>query len=44
MIRLEGLWKIYPGGLGAPSKAAVKGLWFGIHDGECFGILFFNSN
>ncbi len=38
MIRIEGLTKIYPGRAGTPSKYAVKGLWFGIPEGECFGI------
>jgi len=41
MVVLKGLRKVYPGQDGP--KVAVKDLWFGIPEGQCFGFLGING-
>ena len=43
VILLQGLRKTYRGRGGRPPKEAVRGLWFGIREGECFGFLGING-
>eukprot|EP01006_Ploeotia_vitrea_P052557 TRINITY_DN67703_c4_g1_i7.p1 TRINITY_DN67703_c4_g1~~TRINITY_DN67703_c4_g1_i7.p1 ORF type:complete len:613 (-),score=314.03 TRINITY_DN67703_c4_g1_i7:62-1711(-) len=43
MIRLVDMKKVYEGRYGAPPKVAVRGLNFGIPEGECFGFLGING-
>ncbi|GAB5359398.1 hypothetical protein AAMO2058_000540400 [Amorphochlora amoebiformis] len=41
MVVLKGLRKVYPGQTGP--KVAVKDVWFGIPEGQCFGFLGING-
>jgi ATP-binding cassette subfamily A (ABC1) protein 3 len=43
MISIHGMRKAYAGRYGAPPKVAVKNLWFGIPEGQCFGFLGING-
>jgi len=43
MISVEGVRKVYPGRNGSAPKYAVKNLWMGIPQGECFGFLGING-
>ncbi len=37
IISIRGLRKVYAALQGQPPKVAVRDLWFGVREGECFG-------
>jgi ATP-binding cassette subfamily A (ABC1) protein 3 len=39
MISVQGMRKVYNGRFGAKAKCAVKNLYFGVPEGQCFGFL-----
>eukprot|EP00456_Euglypha_rotunda_P093803 TRINITY_DN9920_c0_g2_i2.p1 TRINITY_DN9920_c0_g2~~TRINITY_DN9920_c0_g2_i2.p1 ORF type:complete len:425 (-),score=71.84 TRINITY_DN9920_c0_g2_i2:9-1283(-) len=43
IVKVKGLRKEYGGIVGPTGKVAVKDIWFGIHEGECFGFLGING-
>jgi len=43
MVVLRGIRKVFPGRSGVPPKAAVKDMYFGIPEGQCFGYLGMNG-
>lgn len=38
-VKVQNLWKLYPGQGQQPMKVAVRNLCLGIPSGECFGFL-----
>jgi ATP-binding cassette subfamily A (ABC1) protein 3 len=42
-ISIRGLQKVYASRFGAPPKRAVRDLWFGVPEGQCFGFLGING-
>lgn len=44
LMKVKGLRKVYPGRIGVSApKVAVRNLWFGIPEGQCFGFLGING-
>jgi hypothetical protein len=38
-VKVQNLWKLYPGRGNEQAKVAVRNLCLGIRSGECFGFL-----